>query len=96
MESGSFSDMQGLTLEAMKQVVLMGRWPGKVELYRHGQRWALLFTPHNRLAGKVYYLMGEKSRQPRLFAKADTAIRIAETMAIPELRVNFHGLELKR
>lgn len=89
MESNVFSGMQGLTLEAMKQVVSLGRGAGKLNLCRYGDRWVLLFLPPGRQGSKTFYLMGEKSRRPRLFAKADTALGIADTMVIPGVWVSF-------
>lgn len=88
MERDSFGGMQGLTLEAMKAMVSAGRHWGKLQLYRHGDRWVMLFRPPGQQAGKTFYLMGEKSRRPRLFVSADTALRIVATMKIPGLWVS--------
>lgn len=76
-----FSAMEGLTLDAMKGLAKAGRWMGKLQMYHHRNRWVLLLTPPGKQAGKTFYLMGEKSRSPRLFAKADTALAIAKTMS---------------
>lgn len=93
MENGVFSRMEGLTLEGMKALAGIGRHVGRLQLLKHGERWALVFLPPGRQGGKTYYLMSEKSRQPRMFAKADTALRIASTMYLPGagLWVSFTG-----
>jgi hypothetical protein len=92
VEIGVFSGMDGLTLEAMKCMVRVGRHVGKLELCLYRERWVLLFLPPGKQGGKTFYLMGEKSRRPRLFAKADTALRIARTMVTPGLWVSFSSI----
>lgn len=92
MEMDVFSRMDGLTLEGMKQLASMGRHVGKLQLLRHGERWVLLFFPPGKQLRKTYYLMGEKSRRPRLFATADTAIGVAMTMCIPGMWVSFSSV----
>jgi hypothetical protein len=94
MEKNVFAGMEGLTLEGMKGLAGIGRQVGKLQLFRHGERWILLFSPPGRQGGKTFYLMGEKSRQPRLFAKADTALGIAAIMGIPGLWVSFSEVPL--
>lgn len=89
MERDVFSGMEGLTLEGMKGLAGIGRHVGKIQLYRHGEKWVLLFFPPGKQGGKTYYLMGEKSRRPRLFAKADTALGVAAMMCVPGLWVSF-------
>lgn len=92
MEKDVFTRMEGLTLEAFGALVGMGRGVGKLQLFRHGKRWVLLFRPPGKQGGKTYYLMAKHSRQPRLFAKADTALGVASTMCIPGLWVGFTGV----
>jgi hypothetical protein len=92
MEMDVFSRMEGLTLEGMKSLAGIGRHVGKLQLFRHGERWVLLFLPPGKQGGKRFYLMGEKSRRPRLFAKADTALAIAATMSIPGVWVSFSAI----
>lgn len=92
MELDRFQDMEGLTIEAMRSITRLGRHMGKLELYPVGDRWALVYRPPGKQVGKNLYLMGEKSRAPRLFAKADTALGIARTMHIPGIWVHTSQL----
>ena len=89
MGNDRLTGMEGITLDSMRHLVRMGRQVGKLNLCRYGKHWVLLFRPPGRRAGKTFYLMGEKSRRPRLFAKADTALGIAATVMIPGVWVNF-------
>lgn len=88
MQKDGLAGMEGLTLEAMKAMVLTGRHVGKLELHRYGDRWVMLFRPPGQQQRTTFYLMGEKSRRPRLFASADTALGIVATMKIPGLWVS--------
>ena len=94
--SGDFlSGMQGLTLEGMKGLVRCGRLLGKVQLCRYRGKWVLLFMPpgaksKDGWASRTFYLMAEKSRQPRLFATADAALNVANGMSIPGVWVDFY------
>jgi hypothetical protein len=88
MQKDVFGGMEGLTLEAMKAMVSAGRHWGKLELHRHGDRWVMLFRPPGQQDRTRFYLMGEKSRRPRLFASADTALGIVATMKIPGVWVS--------
>lgn len=92
MGSDPFRDMEGLTIEAMRSITSLGRHMGKLELYPVGARWALVYRPPGKQVGKNLYLMAEKSRAPRLFAKADTALGIARTMIIPGIWVHTSPL----
>lgn len=92
MEKDVFQGMDGLTLEAFGALVGTGRGVGKLQLFRHGERWVLLFRPPGKQSGKTYFLMAKHSRQPRLFAKADTALGVASTLCIPGLWVSFTGI----
>lgn len=91
MAQDVFSGMVGMTLDSMLNLAGLGRHIGKLQLCRHGNRWVLLFFPPGKQESKTYYLMSEKSRRPRLFAKADTALAVASTMGIPGLWVRFHA-----
>ena len=89
-----FAEMKGLTLEGMRGLASTGRAIGKFELSSVGDRWALVFSPPGgKQSGWVngrFYLMSEKSRKPRLFARADTALRIVrQVMPMPGIWVSF-------
>lgn len=92
MELDPFRGMEGLTVEGMRSITRLGRHVGKLQLYPVGDRWALVYRPPGKQVGKNFYLMGEKSRAPRLFAKADTALGIARTMTIPGIWVHLSPL----
>ena len=92
MEKDEFQGMTGLTQDAFVQMVRLGRGVGKLNLCRTGDRWVLLHRPPGIQGGKTFYLMGEKSRRPRLFAKADTALSLAGELFIGGLWVDFIGI----
>ena len=92
MEFDPFSDMEGLTIEGMRSITRLGRNVGKLQLDPVGNRWVLVFSPPGKQRGKKFYLEAEKSRRPRLFAKADTALGIARTMIISGLWVHLSPL----
>lgn len=87
-----FQGMEGLTQDAFGALVRTGRGVGKLQLFRHGERWVLLFRPPGKQSGKTFFLMAKHSRKPRLFAKADTALGIASTFCIQGLWVSFAGI----
>jgi hypothetical protein len=93
MEMDPFRDMEGLTIEGMRSITSLGRHVGKLQLYPVGARWVLVYRPPGQQVRKNFYLMGEKSRRPRLFAKADTALGIARTMIIPGIWVHLSPLQ---
>lgn len=92
MELDPFRDMEGLTIEGMRALTSQGRHVGKLQLYPVGDRWALVYSPPGKQLRRSLYLMGEKSRAPRLFAKVDTAVGVARTMIIPGIWVHFSPL----
>lgn len=92
MEKDVLRSMDGLTQDAFGALVRTGRGVGKLQLLRHGERWVLLFRPPGKQGGKTFFLMAKHSRQPRLFASADTALGIASRMFIPGLWVSFTGV----
>ena len=77
---------EGVSLETMRQLALMGRWHGKLNLCAFDGRW-LLVLRHPKNGGRGwgdfdfdYYLKAEKSRRPRLFVTADAGLKVAKTI----------------
>lgn len=75
-----FSGMKGVRLDVFSELSIAGRWGNELQVRRHGDRWALLVVPRGEHKGDSYYLIGEKSGRARLFAKADTALMLAQTI----------------
>lgn len=92
MELDPFRNMEGLTIEGLRTLTSLGRQVGKLQLYPVGKRWALVYSPPGKQMRKSIYLMGEKSRAPRLFARIDTAVGVARNMVIPGIWVHFSPL----
>lgn len=79
---------EGLEFASMRALVRLGRSVGKVHLCRYRGRWVLLLYKPGR-TGYGFYLQSEKSRSVRLFASAETAIRVA-------MRMDVDGVWVKR
>lgn len=70
---------RGLRLDQLRVMARLGRWPYSVNCWPYGERWVLGVCPRGDRGRPHYYLIAEKSGEPRALT-AETALRIAEEL----------------
>lgn len=82
--------LEGVQLEAFRSILKLTGSQLRLELVRFGQGFALFFTSNSQRGGFFRgYLMAERSKQVRVFAKAETAFKLLESLDVKGITVNF-------
>lgn len=82
--------LEGVQLEAFRSILKLAGSELRLELVRFGQGFAIFFTSNSRRGGFFRgYLMAERSKQVRVFAKAETAFKLLESLGVQYVAVNL-------
>lgn len=82
--------LEGVQLEAFRSILKLAGSDLRLELVRFGQGFAIFFTSNSRRGGFFRgYLMAERSKQLRVFAKAETAFKLLESVGLKAVTVNL-------
>jgi hypothetical protein len=81
---------EGITLDAFRSLLAAGSGFVQFELIRHDSGFVLGIILMQGISRRGMYLMSEKSRQIRVFAKAETAFRLLEALGQSVVTVRLH------
>jgi hypothetical protein len=72
---------EGIPLDGFRALARLDRGQGKFQLVPHHRSgWVLVFMPLAHRSGRGWYLQAEKSGKIRVFARIDSAVRVAKTL----------------
>lgn len=80
---------EGVSLDALRTLVRLAPGHFQFRLKREGKGFAILFNGRDKRGFFPGFLMAEKSQQMRIFARAETAFGILESLEVPSVTVEL-------
>lgn len=80
---------EGVSLDALRTLVRLAPGHFQFRLKREGKGFAILFQGRDKRGHFPGFLMAEKSQQMRVFARAETAFGILESLGVLSVTVEL-------